>query len=437
MRAATSPPPTWRTGSARSDPVCVVDPQTGGLYVMSGLQYGGNWSLFNDVYYNPGGYQIDVENAWSVVTLAAAFPPRDQASAVAAVNPHLGGRTVMWIAAGHNNGYQFGQASWTTTQGRNDVWASSDLGVTWSAATLAAPWMNRTGAQMAVSPNGTLVIAEGSVVGSGVSDFYPHDVWASVDGGYSWGLCSGLSDSTWQPRRDFGMTFDAQGRLWMAAGECRGTTQPGSPAWSAADWWVYDVNDGEKYDDLWVSAISFDDPAAVATYCGVQASPCGIGARCWPIQGQRGVPVRAAVDGAAGGVIDRARDVATGGDLCAHVGSGDVGSGGVDVRTCDVAAAGDVSGDVGSGGDVSVDVGPAIGVVVSGDDVAVGRLVVGDLPGGDVPGGDVAGGDVVAAVAALVVGCGDLSGCGLCVVVCVADVAHASRLVGGCVFRCR
>ena len=254
--------------SARSFATCVVDPQSGVAYLMGGLDYSGytrgDDPAYNDVYaYSPA------TQAWALVTDAAAWPPRNALSSAAAYSATLG-TTLLYVAGGLTNaesGYGFFDP---TDLGSADVWVSSNGGHAWSELSPAA-FPVRELARLAVSPSGVLVMAEGA---ANVSS-YPHDIWASADGGVTWGQCSAPASAAYPPRRNFAMAFDGAGYLWLMGGECYGAQCTATSA---------QTYEG-KYNDVWRSGISFDDLSAVSAACGIAVSPCGAGARCWPITG--------------------------------------------------------------------------------------------------------------------------------------------------------
>ena len=262
-----------------ADPRCEVDPISGQVMLFSGLRYAYlpySNALINTVWVNPGGGEPTTDpTLWTVQCASAPWPARSDASSTIWYSPKMG-HSIVWLANGHQVGFQYGyevvtNASSATgytvvSPGTNDIWTSPNLGRTWDLVTLAAPYIGRTGARMAVSDGGTLVLAEGSADYSDIFDIYPHDVWASADGGVTWGLCA-VNSTSYAPRRAFGMTIDHSGYLWFSSGQ-------------------YDLKYKEPADDnadILVSAMSFDDPVALQTHCGITVSPCGIGARCYPV----------------------------------------------------------------------------------------------------------------------------------------------------------
>jgi len=63
---------------------------------------------------------------------------------------------------------------------RNDVWVSSDGARSWYQLTAAAPFQYRKDAELTVGKNGVLIVSSGDVdVGNA------NDLWASLDGGYT------------------------------------------------------------------------------------------------------------------------------------------------------------------------------------------------------------------------------------------------------------
>ena len=65
----------------------------------------------------------------------------------------------------------------------NDVWRSTDKGVTWIQRTASAPWAGRMGHSAIVGPTGTLLYI---MAGNTASETYYNDVWVSSDYGATW-----------------------------------------------------------------------------------------------------------------------------------------------------------------------------------------------------------------------------------------------------------
>ena len=260
---------------ARSYGTCSVDPRTGVAYMMGGLQYvyGGSDPTLNDVWsYTP------TTGNWTQVTAAAAWPSRNALSSAAVYNAALS-TTLLYVTAGLTEITEnFGFTDVVNDVGSSDVWVSSNGGQGWSMlANNSFP--NRALANFAISPSGILVVAEGTH--NEVA--YPHDIWASADGGVSWGQCSNPASASYPDRRTFSMNFDALGYLWLMGGECYSNQAAYCTSFSPAT--PGDPTHGGKYNDVWRSAFSFNNLTAVASACGLTVSPCGAGARCWPING--------------------------------------------------------------------------------------------------------------------------------------------------------
>jgi len=103
------------------------------------------------------------------------------------------------------------------------------------------------------------------VLSSGKNDPYNNggevlnDVWVSLDGGYTYGLCN--SDAAFEDRRYQMTMFDNEGFLYVAGGF---------------------TPDRQDLNDVWKSSYSFDDVQSVQANCGVRIPRCGVGLNCWP-----------------------------------------------------------------------------------------------------------------------------------------------------------
>jgi len=148
----------------------------------------------------------------------------------------------------------------------NDVWvstgSSNDIGKKWVPITKRAPWMARGDAQAEMSSTGVLVLSSGFAGYSSneqETGSVLNDVWASLDGGYSWGLCA--EDAEFDDRSYQYSAVDTEGFLYVVGG--RGA-------------------DGSRYSDVWKSAHSFNDANDVATNCNLLVPSCGAGLKCLP-----------------------------------------------------------------------------------------------------------------------------------------------------------
>ncbi|WP_317065036.1 PKD domain-containing protein [Methanoculleus caldifontis] len=70
----------------------------------------------------------------------------------------------------------------------NDVWRSTDNGVTWTCMNASAGWTGRNGHTSVVLPDGSIVLMGGNT---------KNDVWRSTDGGATW---TQLPGAGWSPR---------------------------------------------------------------------------------------------------------------------------------------------------------------------------------------------------------------------------------------------
>jgi hypothetical protein len=136
----------------------------------------------------------------------------------------------------------------------SQVWVSSDIAATWTLVTAAAPYYKRDTGQLLSTSSGGLVFLLG--------DTPTGDVWASLNGGYKWGLCSPAGG--WNYRWNGAATIDPNDFIVVAGG----ASQTGNGA-------------GGYANDVFVSQFSFS-VANIQTYCGIAAPYCGVGLRCWP-----------------------------------------------------------------------------------------------------------------------------------------------------------
>ena len=87
------------------------------------------------------------------------------------------------------------------------------------------------------------------------------DVWASLDGGYSWGQCTENAEFT---DRQFPYTLlDDEGYLYVMGG-------------------IEESNGGRQVNDVWRSAFSYNDVDEVAARCNLFVPSCGVGLKCLP-----------------------------------------------------------------------------------------------------------------------------------------------------------
>jgi hypothetical protein len=142
---------------------------------------------------------------------------------------------------------------------------STDEGRRWIQVVARAPWVGRGDAQAEITATGVMIVTGGYAnLAAGQSDnLVLNDVWASLDGGYSWGLCS--ENAEFSDRRYPYTVLDDDGTLFVMGGRER----------------VGGVD--ALTNDVWRSNFKFSDPAAVAAYCHLRMPTCGkVGLQCLP-----------------------------------------------------------------------------------------------------------------------------------------------------------
>lgn len=197
----------------RRDHCSVVLPD-GSIVLMGGLS---TYSETNDVWRS-----TDQGTTWTLMNASAGWPARDGQACV--VTPDgsivlMGGRNVTiggplfgiyfndvwrssdkgitWTLLNASAGWsaRWGHSSVVTPDGsivllagedgseRNDVWRSTDTGITWALVNTSASWYNRSGQSSVVLPDGSIVLMGGDTLPN-IGEL--HDVWRSTDDGATW-----------------------------------------------------------------------------------------------------------------------------------------------------------------------------------------------------------------------------------------------------------
>ena len=236
----------------------------GNIYVMGGQGAVDDHTGASGTYLNDVWMSTTQGVTWQLQTAAAAWDIRDSMMGVSFYSTQLQ-KVVIIHSGGHDDS--------TLNFRPNEVWGSSDQGVTWTLFP-RAPYLGRNHASMQVASNGVMVVVGGktdvvTVTGNGTnSNTGFNDIWVSVTGGTSWSLCTGMA--SFRPRQDLAVTFDSAGYLYVSSGIDG----------------IY-VNPAVDIADLWKSPISFLNLQAVSAACGVAVPACGVGLRCWPLPAKR------------------------------------------------------------------------------------------------------------------------------------------------------
>jgi hypothetical protein len=134
---------------------------------------------------------------WTLMTTHGRWTPRESLSSVAMPDGSI-------IVSGGTlpGGYtQF-----------NDVWRSTDQGATWTEVTAHAGWRERYGHSSVVTPDGTITVTGGYTFGP----TYANDVWRSTNDGLTWMQVN--ASAGWQPRYFHSMAAEPDGCILVFGG---------------------------------------------------------------------------------------------------------------------------------------------------------------------------------------------------------------------------
>ena len=215
---------------------------------------------------------------WTQASASAPFSPRDGPLGATYYSTALG-VDVYYVSGGYKYENSVAQYSGDNGVGDSEVWASVDGGATWKLIA-SNQFPPRYHGRMLATKDGVLVVVAGANApptykgGSGQgSSYLRNDMWASLDGGFTWGSCAtqlfpfagGFNASQSNSfargtgREDALLAIDpATGYLYMGQGLQR--NQAGSAQYPT---------------DLYRTSISFYDIGQVAGLCGDLAIPVG------------------------------------------------------------------------------------------------------------------------------------------------------------------
>ena len=144
------------------------------------------------------------------------------------------------------------------------------MGVSWTQMTATAPFQIREHGALLASSTGVLIVTMG-----GPGELQTDDIWASLDGGVTWGSCTGStaanSSEAWAARKVAGAVLDSGDNMWVSAG----LDQFYSSLYATGV-------EYQAFNDVWKSSISFTAAATVAANCNLNVPACGVGVQCWP-----------------------------------------------------------------------------------------------------------------------------------------------------------
>ncbi|MCK9593647.1 MAG: PKD domain-containing protein [Methanoregula sp.] len=153
----------------------------------------GGWDLSS--YQNDVWRSTDYGMTWTEVNESAGWTGRDRHSSV--VMPD--GSIV--LMGGESMGNQY----------KNDVWRSTDNGVTWMQMNASAKWAGRWGHSSVVMPDGSIVLT-GGCTGSN----YQNDTWRSTDSGAVWTRLN--ASSGWMARGGHSSVVMPDGSIVLIGG---------------------------------------------------------------------------------------------------------------------------------------------------------------------------------------------------------------------------
>ena len=206
--------------------------------------------------------------SWTLSTSSPTFGARTLHSVLSQYNDALKSH-VYYVLNGHyapNKIFQFAY---------NDVYMSLDT-VSWLRITAAARYRARGGGSATMTKAGAIILFGGADLNTSLPEGERvfADLWASLDGGYTFGQCfpSSLGLPSLPSRRTLStVELDSDEHLLIAAGIT-------SPSGSA------DVAPVTFHNDLYRSIYSMADTERLAASCGLTVPARGVGLRCVPGQ---------------------------------------------------------------------------------------------------------------------------------------------------------
>ena len=246
---------------------CDLD-ASGHIFTMGGINKDQNnpqsGQLVNDVW---SSSIVGPLRAWRRVTAAADWPRRAEHLVVIGESPVLQ-KEIIYVLGGLTrlDAERNGVAS-------NDIWASSDGGVTWTNVLNYAPWGPRWGHSGFITAAGVLLVFGGSNSETGqYADTYTYDdVWTSFDGGVYWSRCNlpdGGDEERSFVRHKAGVALTEDEEMVLASGISypRGVGPEGRV----------------EYRDVWKTPFKLSDTRDLAARCNANIPARGIGLRTWP-----------------------------------------------------------------------------------------------------------------------------------------------------------
>ena len=269
-RAGEYEPRAWSSCVVGYDASIVL---TGGLGAPYTVRYDVVQDALNDVWRSH-----DYGTSWQRVTEAAPWAARFETLTFATRMPVAPAQDILYVIGGATPAF----VSTAQDVYYNDVWASSDYGVSWALVCGAAPWAGRWGHSGVVTRDGALVFYGGAVR----DDLYERpynfafygDIWASLDGGVTWHECTARTVP--YNRTEAAVALSSDGHLLMAAGYSIHEPRP-AQADPQLDWHndvVRSVFSLEQAADG-----SYDGGRQLAEACGATYPASGvIGLQQWP-----------------------------------------------------------------------------------------------------------------------------------------------------------
>ena len=165
------------------------------VYLMGGkLANASGEAVANDVYVATLTSTTPPTLSWSQASASAPFTPRDGPAAASYFSTPLN-LDVLYFSTGYDYTSAVAQAN-DNGVGTQDVWVSTTQGTTWTLLSSAA-FPPRYHAKMLATQAGVLLMLAGAnappPTNGGASqgaEYVLNDLYASLDGGYSWGQCS-------------------------------------------------------------------------------------------------------------------------------------------------------------------------------------------------------------------------------------------------------